>query len=354
LSDGTERRLADPQIAAFLKWAEDEGCVELSEINELVDDLELDELEVETLFEQIEGRGTEVSDDCGRDVPETVSYENDRLAETTTDALRLFLNEVSRYPLLSADDEVALSKRVEAGDREAKDRMVNSNLRLVVSIARRYYGHQLALLDLIQEGILGLIRATEKFDWRRGYKFSTYATWWIREAIERAIANRARTIRMPIHMVERERKMVRVERELRMRLQREPTDEEIAGAARLSMKQVGEVRRANRTVVSLDAPFGDGYDVTVADRVASEEEAPAEQVELSLRQESLRKAVSTLPPKERQVVELRYGITGQEPKTIQQTVRELGMSRDSVRRTEANALARLARARELEGLREPV
>lgn len=354
MNEGTERRFGNPQVAAFLRRGEDEGCLELSEVNDLVDEHDLDESAVARLFEQIEERGTEISDDCGRDVPESVTYVNDVLAETTTDALQLFLNEVSRYALLSAEEEVDLSKRVEAGDREAKERMVNSNLRLVVSIARRYHGHQLALLDLIQEGILGLIRATEKFDWRRGYKFSTYATWWIREAIERGIANRSRTIRVPIHMVERERKMTRVERELTMKLHREPTDEEIAGAARLSLKQVDEVRRANRTVISLDAPVREGEDSTIADGVPSDDEAPADQVELSLRQESLRRAVSTLPPRERRGVELRYGMTGQEPRTIEQTVRELGMSRDGVRRTEAKALARLSRARELAGLKEPV
>jgi RNA polymerase primary sigma factor len=343
----------NPQIAAVLDAGEAEGCIELSELNELVDELELDSELVELLFEQIEERGIEISDDCGRDVPEQVSYANNDLAATTTDALQLFLNEVKRFPLLTAEDEVELARRVEAGDHEAKERMVNSNLRLVVSIARRYYGHQLALLDLIQEGILGLIRATEKFDWRRGYKFSTYATWWIRESIERGIANRARTIRMPVHMVERERKMTRAERELTTRLGREPTDDEVAGAARLSLQHVAEVRGAPRTVVSLDAPLRDDDETSVGDRLASDEE-PAEEVELSLQKESLRKALATLPDSEREIVELRYGIAGDEPRTIEQIVGELGISRDTVRKTEKRALTRLSRMRELEGLKEPV
>jgi RNA polymerase primary sigma factor len=345
---------ADAQIAELLRGADEEGCLELSEFNELVEELELDEERVGELFEQIERQGIEISDDCGRDVPERVSYGNDELAAITTDTLQLFLSEVSRYPLLRPSEEVELSKRVEAGDRDAKDKMVNSNLRLVVSIARRYQGHQLALLDLIQEGILGLIRATEKFDWRRGYKFSTYATWWIRESIERGIANRARTIRVPVHMIERERKVGRAERDLRMRLGREPTELEVATAARLSLKHVREVKRAARTVVSLDAPLAhDDPSSSVVDRLASDEDAPADKVELSLMQESLRRALSTLPPNERQIVELRYGIADGEPRTIEQVVRELGLSRDTVRRTEARALARLARMRELEGLKEP-
>ena len=343
-----------PEITAFFELGEEEGCLELSELNELVESLELEGAEVELLFEQIEERGIDIADDCGRDAPEQVTYANDDLATATTDALQLFLNEARRFALLSAEEEVELAKRVEAGDRNAKDLMVNSNLRLVVSIARRYYGHQLALLDLIQEGILGLIRAVEKFDWRRGYKFSTYATWWIRESIERGIANRARTIRMPIHMVERERKMMRVERELAMRLGREPTDAEVASASHLSLKHVGEVRRAPRTVVSLDAPLGDDDASSLADRIASHQEEPVEEVELSLRKQSLRKAISALPDEEREIVELRYGMAGTEPRTIEQLVRDLGLSRDRVRKIEKRALARLARTRELAGLAEHV
>ena len=355
-ADSAERvvKAADSRIEELLGAAEEEGCVELSELNELVEEFDFDEARVEELFEQVERQGIEISDDCGRDVPERVNYGNDELALITTDTLQLFLSEVSRYQLLEPEEEVELSKRVETGDREAKERMVNSNLRLVVSIARRYYGHQLALLDLIQEGILGLIRATEKFDWRRGYRFSTYATWWIREAIERGIANRARTIRMPVHMIERERKVNRAERDLATRLGREPTEEEVAAAARLSLKHVRDVKRAARTVVSLDAPVGEGDEAaSVGERVASDEAAPADTVELSLLQESLRRALSMLPERERQIVELRYGIADGEPRTIEQTVRELGLSRDTVRKTEARALGRLARARELEGLKEP-
>jgi RNA polymerase primary sigma factor len=341
-----------PEIAAFLEFGEVETCVELSEVNELVENLNLGDTEIEDLFEQLEKRGVEISDDCGRDVPEQVTYENDDLASTTTDALQLFFNEARRFALLTEDEEVELAKRIERGDRKAKDRMVNSNLRLVISIAKRYYGYELTLLDLIQEGILGLIRASEKFDWRKGFRFSTYATWWIRESIERGIANRARTIRIPIHIVERERKITRVARELVAQLGREPTDEEIASAAQLSLKHVGQVRSAARTVVSLDAPTGDEGDAPLGDKIESDEQ-PAEEVELSLRRESLQKALSALPDREREVLELRYGISGEEPRTIEQLVHELGLTRSAVRKIEQKALTRLAQARELAGLKEP-
>jgi RNA polymerase primary sigma factor len=182
---GTIERTTHPRVAELIAKGEDSGCIELSEISELIEALSLDDGEAETLLEEVEGRGIQLSDDCGHAAPEHTSYANEELAVATTDALQLFLQEVRRYPLLTAAEEVDLAKRVERGDDVAKHRMINSYLRLVVSIARRYQGHQLALLDLIQEGILGLIRASEKFDWRRRYKFSTYATWWIRQAVDR-------------------------------------------------------------------------------------------------------------------------------------------------------------------------
>ena len=228
------------QIEALLDRGEDCGCVNLGEVNELVQSLDLDEDQADAVLQQAEERGIRVDDDCGHEAPES-TYVNGDLAVATTDALQLFLNEVGRYPLLTAEEEVELAKRIERGDEEAKDRMINSNLRLVVSIAKRYQGHDLALLDLIQEGIIGLIRAVEKFDWRRGFKFSTYATWWIRQAVQRGVANKSRTIRIPVHIVEREQRMRRAERELVTQLGREPTDEEVAKVARLTVPQVREV-----------------------------------------------------------------------------------------------------------------
>jgi RNA polymerase primary sigma factor len=266
------------------------------------------------------------------------------------DALELFLDEVSRFALLSADEEIELAKRIERGDKGAKDRMINSNLRLVVSIARRYRTPQLGLLDVIQEGILGLIRATEKFDWRRGHKFSTYAVWWIREAIERGIANRARLIRMPVYMVERERKVRHVERALTAELGRAPSDDEIALEAKLPLRQIREVREVARPVTSLDMPVGEGEDASLGDLLVSDQHQPPEEVELLLRRESLRAALTKLPEREREVVELRFGID-REPSTVEQVMNLLNLSRDRVRRIESKALAHLARTPELETLR---
>jgi RNA polymerase primary sigma factor len=271
----------------------------------------------------------------------------------STDALQLFLAEVSRYPLLAPLEEVALAKRIERGDGEAKDRLINSNLLLVVSIAKRYKSQQLPLLDLIQEGILGLIRASEKFDWRRGFKFSTYATWWIRESIERGIANRARTIRMPVHMVERERTVTQVERFLTAELGRRPTDEEIAAEARLPLEHVLDVREVSRSVSSLDEPIGSEDGTSLGDVLPSEASEPAEEVEMNMREQALHAALSNLPRGEREVVSLRYGVGQNEgPKTIDEVVKLLGITRSRVRRLEAEGLARLGRAREMAALHE--
>ncbi len=340
-----------PEVQALLDRGEEQGCIDLTELNQLVQTLELDEDEVETLYDGIEEKGIELHDDCGRESVDA-KYVNGELATSTTDALQLFLNEVGRYPLLTAEEEVALAKRIERGDRAAKDRMVNSNLRLVVSIAKKYQGHGLSLLDLIQEGIIGLIRAVEKFDWRRGYKFSTYATWWIRQAVQRGVANKARTIRIPVHIVEREQRIARAERELTAKLEREPTNAEVAKAAKLSVKQVREVRDAARAVASLDKPVGDDGDTSFGDLFSTEEAQPEEEVHLSLREEALRQAVAELPERERDVIQLRYGIEGADPKSLEDIGRRLGLTRERVRQIESQALERLAVNRELEALRE--
>jgi RNA polymerase primary sigma factor len=347
---GTERvprARGEATVSGLLERGEREGCIELSEVNQLAVALDLDDAAVEDLYDAIYGRGIDLSDDCSREGAEEASYLNDALAVTTTDALQLFMNEVGRYRLLTAAEEVELAKRIENGDREAKDTMINSNLRLVVSIARRYQGQQLALLDLIQEGILGLIRAAEKVDWRRDFKFSTYATWWIRQAIERGIANKARTIRMPVHVLQRERKIVRAERELAMRLGRQPTPEEIASEARLPLRQVREVHGAARAVASLDRPVGADEETRLGDLFESDQPRPEEIVDVSLRRDALRQAVAELPEREKEVVKLRYGIEGDDPNTIDEVVRRLGISRERVRKIEADALGRLARTREI-------
>src|SRR2546430_12194721 len=219
-------------------------CVDLSELSDLAQDAELSEEDAQALQDMLEERGIDVRDDCGRERVERTAYVNDDLAQRTTDAMSLFLQEVRRYPLLTREQEVELAKRIERGDLAAKEQLVNSNLRLVISNARKFQGHDMPLLDLIQEGILGLIRAAEKFDWRKGYKFSTYATFWIRQALQRALDNRSRTIRIPVHLGQRDRKVVRAERELAARLSRDPTDEEIARAAQLRLSDVEEAREA--------------------------------------------------------------------------------------------------------------
>jgi len=336
---------------AMRSEARQDSCVELSEISELVQEAELGEDDAQALQDMLEARGIEVRDDCGRDGIEQTTYVIDDLAQQTTDAMSLFLQEVRRYPLLTREEEVELAKRIERGDLDAKERLVNSNLRLVISNARKYQGHDMPLLDLIQEGILGLIRAAEKFDWRKGYKFSTYATFWIRQALQRALDNRSRTIRIPVHLGQRERRIARVQRELAAQLGREPTDEEVAQAAELKLEDVQEARETARVVTSLDRPVGEEEETPFGALLASEERGPEEEVDISLREDALRKAMERLPAPEREVVRLRYGINGDDPTPLSETGRRLGLSQDAVRRLERKALTELAQSRELEALR---
>jgi RNA polymerase primary sigma factor len=344
--------MADERVQAFIETAQEEGCAELSVLNELVEALELDDDALQQLYEELDERKIELRDDCGRQTKES-TYVNGDLAMATTDALQLFLNEMARYPLLTAAEEVELAKKIERGDREAKDRMINSNLRLVVSIAKKYQGHGLSLLDLIQEGIIGLIRAVEKFDHRKGFKFSTYATWWIRQAVQRGVANKARTIRMPVHIVDREQKLARAERQLLTKLGRAPTEEELAKEAKLPMKQVQEVRRAARAVTSIDKPVGDEGDTSLGDLMPADEKPPDEELTINLRQDAVQRAVAKLPDREREVVKMRFGLDGDpDPQSLEQIGKRLGMTRERVRQIETQALERLSVERELDGLTE--
>ncbi|MGH2978757.1 MAG: sigma-70 family RNA polymerase sigma factor [Solirubrobacterales bacterium] len=349
---GVNQLSEDERLQVLLERGRREKCLELSEVSELIEALELDDRGVAEVFERIESCGVEVSDDCGREAPEKVQYENTELAGATTDALGLFLKELRSFPLLSAREEVDLAKRCEQGDRDARERMVTANLRLVVSIAKKYRSEELALLDRIQEGVLGLMRAAEKFDWRRGFKFSTYATWWIREAIERGIQNKERTIRVPVHVLERERTIAKTERRLTKELEREPTDAEVAQAAKLSLRMIGEVRSAARTVTSLDKPVGDEDGASLGDLLPGEDQDPLEQLDLSLRCDVLKRAVANLPDAERELITMRYGLgTGDhDPCPLTEAARRLGLSRNRARALEGRALARLAQRRELEAL----
>src|SRR2546429_3300227 len=341
------RMAVDERLQALLEQGEEAGCLNLSAVNEFLQEADLDQEQVEGFFEQLEERHIPLTDDCARANAEEGTYVNSELATATTDALQLFLNEAGRYKLLTAQEEVELAKRIERGDKEAKDLMINSNLRLVVSIAKKYQGHGISLLDLIQEGIIGLIRAVEKFDWRRGVKFSTYATWWIRQAVQRGVADKSRTIRIPVHIVEREQKISRAERALMTTTGRDPTDEEIAEKSKLSLKHVKEVRAAARAVTSLDRPVGAEGDTNFGDLIAGESAEPSEEVHVSLAEDTVRSAVETLPERERDVVKLRYGMDGDpDPKSLEEIGRQLGLTRERVRQIEARALQRLAERRE--------
>ena len=341
----------DP-IATLVDHGEEHGCVHMTELYEIAQKLELEEEDIEALLERLETHGIELTDDCSRAIEEDVAYTNQQVASATTDSLQLFLNEAGRYALLTAAQEVELAKAIERGDKEAKDLLVNSNLRLVVSIAKKYQGHGLTLLDLIQEGIIGLIRAAEKFDWRKGFKFSTYATWWIRQAVQRGVANKARVIRIPVHIVEREQKIARAERDLLGQLERAPTDEEVAKKANLPLKQVREVRTAARAVASLDRPVGEDDSASFGDLFASEELGPEEQVEVDLTEKALHEAVAQLPEREQRILNLRYGLGGTEdPKSLDEIGRILGITRERVRQLEAEALRRLAERREIAGMK---
>ncbi len=341
-----------PDVISLVEHGEREGCVNLSELESAIEQLELDDETVGRLYEELDHRDIEVADDCERAGSRDADYTNGSLATATSDSLQLFLNEIGRYPLLTAEEEVELAKRIERGDLEAKERMINSNLRLVVSIAKRYQGHGLSLLDLIQEGVIGLIRAVEKFDWRRGFKFSTYATWWIRQAVQRGVQNRARTIRVPVHVADLERKAARAERELTAKLGRQPTDEEIAEAAKIPLEQLLEAHEALRTVASLDRPVGENADATLGDLVAGEGGDPVVELAVGLEDAVLARALETLPELERRIVELRFGLGGREPLSIEAARKELGISRDKLGRLEHAALEHLSRTRELQEVRE--
>ena len=341
------------QITALIEQGEESGCVNLSAFNRFVEAQHLDDEEAEALMELLQERGVTVTDDCGNGTQEETTYVNGDLVHATQDSLQMFLNEAGRYKLLTAEEEVELAKRIERGDKEAKDLMINSNLRLVVSIAKKYQGHGLSLLDLIQEGIIGLIRAVEKFDHRRGFKFSTYATWWIRQAVQRGVANKARTIRVPVHVLDRERQLARVERDLAAKLGREPTDDEVVAEAGVSEEELRQVREAARAVTSLDKPLGENGGAELGDLLAiADESGPEDEVVVGLQEDVLHRAVARLPEQQRRGVELRYGLGTAEPLSLAQVGRELGLSPERVREVESRALQMLAVNREVDALRE--
>ena len=343
-----------PEIDALLERGREDGCIEESELSQIVEDLGLDHEEVEAIAARFNEEGIDIRDDCGHREAAPTAVSNRELATYTTDALQLFLNEAGRHALLTPDEEIELAKRIERGDLEAKERMITANLRLVVSIARKYQkAGPLSLLDLIQEGMFGLIRAAEKFDWRKGFRFSTYATLWIRQAIGRALDERGRTIRLPINIAQRERKIAAAERTLAARLGRSQTDEEIAAEAELDLRQVEEVREVARQVTSLERPVGEEGETELGDLLAGREPPPEEEVELALEQEVVRAVVRELPEQERTVIQLRFGLDGdRDPVSIRETARRLEMRPAEIRRVEQHALEELALRREMVALRE--
>jgi RNA polymerase primary sigma factor len=279
----------------------------------------------------------------------------DLTVEPSLDSLRLYLREIGKVALLTADQEVYLAKRIERGDMCAKRQMIEANLRLVVSIAKGYLGRGLSFLDLIQEGSLGLIRAVEKFDYRKGYKFSTYATWWIRQAVTRAIADKARTIRIPVHMVEKLNKVVHIERQLVQRLGREPRPDEIAEELEITTEEVREILRMAQLPVSLEKPIGEEEESELGDFVQDDQaESPFDSASLNLRREDIDRTLDALPTRERKVIEMRFGLNGDQPRTLEEVGRAFGVTRERIRQIENNTLKKLESLPEAQGLKECV
>jgi RNA polymerase primary sigma factor len=344
---------------ALLDGAEERGFIEPAELEAFALEHDLAEDEIEQLTRELEATGLEVRE-AGPDAaaegaekpagqrPAPEPEPEPHVLVGAADSLQLFLADIGRHKLLTAAEEVMLAKAIERGDMAAKRRMIESNLRLVVSIAKGYRGLGVPFLDLIQEGTLGLNRAVEKFDWRRGYKFSTYATWWIRQSVQRAVANHARTIRVPVHVVERQQKLGRAARRLEVELGREATKEELAEATGLPIQHVDEALGAAQASVSLNQTVGADDEGELGDLFADREAAdPFDEAEESLRRQGVRRALDALPERERRILELRFGFEG-EPWTLEAIGHELDLTRERVRQLEGQALARLAALRELQ------
>ena len=282
----------------------------------------------------------------------TITAERTSTPDITTDSIQQFMNEAARHPLLTADEEIELSKRIERGDLAAKERMINANLRLVISIARKYQGQGLPLGDLIQEGMLGLIRAVEKFDWRKGFKFSTYGTLWIRQAIGRGLANSSRTVRLPVHIASQARKIRDAERELAAKLEREPTPDELSDLVGMTPREIEDIRAADRTPTSLDRGVGDSEETALGDLIADDAATPDQEVQQEHGDSTVRQVVGGLPSPDRDVLTLRYGLGGTEAVALRETGRRLGISAERVRQIEDRALRKLADDGELAALRE--
>ena len=327
------------EATALLESGRAQGSVDADALALALDELDLDPDQLDAFYTALDEEQIEVVE-----APEEPEREQlwEAEPEISTDTLQLFLKDIGKVPLLTAAQEVELSKRIEGGDHSAKQAMVEANLRLVVSIAKRYRNQGLPFLDLIQEGTIGLVRAAEKFDWRKGYKFSTYATWWIRQAVARAIADKGRTIRMPVHVVEKLYKINRSERKLRAELARAPLSAEIAADLDLPLEEVEHIKRSAQTPVSLEKPVGDEDESEFGHFLTDESEPlPDEAAEVALRREALRSILGALSPRERQVLELRYGLDGRQPRTLDEVGRAFNVTRERIRQIEHQSLKKL-------------
>ena len=335
--------LETEEARSLLEAAQAAGRVSAEEIALSLDELELEPAQIEDVYRALEELQVEIVD---AQATAADAKEEARLAESvrevSTDALQLFLKDIGKVELLTAAEEVELAKRIERGDHRAKQEMVEANLRLVVSIAKRYRNQGLPFLDLIQEGTIGLVRAAEKFDWRKGYKFSTYATWWIRQAVARALADKGRTIRMPVHVVEKLNKIVRSERKLRGELCREPSPIEIASDVDLPLDEVEQILRTSQAPVSLEKPVGEEEESEFGHFLTDENAPlPDEAADTTLRQELLRNILGTLSHRERRVLELRYGLDGEQPRTLDEVGRTFNVTRERIRQIENQSLKKL-------------
>jgi RNA polymerase primary sigma factor len=350
-------------LQSLIAQGRERGYLTFEEISATLEEVEVTKEQVQALHAHLIEHGVDViaqdgltayKESKGEGQPgQQKKAELDLTVEPSLDSLRLYLRSIGRVELLTADQEIELAKRIEKGDMAAKRHMVEANLRLVVSIAKGYLGRGLSFLDLIQEGSLGLIRAVEKFDYRRGYKFSTYATWWIRQAVTRAIADKARTIRIPVHMVEKLNRVAHVERQLVQRLGREPEPAEIAAELKITVREVRDILRVAQMPVSLEKPIGDEDESELGDFVADDQtEEPFEAATENLQREDIQRALDALPDRERQVIELRYGLRGHESLTLEEVGRAFGVTRERVRQIENNTLKKLKQLPEAQPLRE--
>jgi RNA polymerase primary sigma factor len=354
--------IAEGHERGFLTFAQVEACLEeaevtkeqVQELHAYLDDQGIDIVEPDGRPAKSEASSVEASAQSTAEEGERrKKVALDLTVEPSLDSLRLYLRSIGRVSLLTAKQEVLLARRIERGDMAAKQHMIEANLRLVVSIAKSYLGRGLTFLDLIQEGSMGLIRAVEKFDYRRGYKFSTYATWWIRQAVTRAIADKGRTIRIPVHMVEKLNKVVHVERQLVQQLGREPSPEEIAAELDTTVREVRDVMRMAQQPISLEKPIGEEDDSELGDFVEDQTaESPFELAAEHLRRENLRRALAALPEREREVIEMRFGLTGERPYTLEEVGRAFNVTRERIRQIENHTLKKLEALPEAQRLRD--